>query len=300
MIAHGYNTIQNIRAENHACGIYFDYAYDNVVENCAAANSLNGIYLHESRRNQLLNNEFLENTYGVVLKTFSDENTLIGNLVADNDYGIDVPGSFSNIIAQNTIRNSAVSGISMRIQPYTSNSLLQPDHNKVYNNDFINNIIQASVSTTGTDNIFNLSAPIGGNYWDSHVSSDSDADGFADTPYIFSGGQDNLPVIRPFNWHPANDDPASNAAKIVDIFDQAALDGTISGNGDPEKLNGFRDKLAEVHTKLEAGELRAAYQLLKTVYDFIDGKGKPKDLVVGPATTEISKMVAELLEQIAP
>jgi hypothetical protein len=55
-----------------------------------------------------------------------------------------------------------------------------------------------------------------------------------------------------------------------------------------------------VHTKLEAGELRAAYQLLKTVYGFIDGKGKPKDLVVGPATTEISKMVAELLEQITP
>jgi nitrous oxidase accessory protein NosD len=47
----------------------------------------------------------------------------------------------------------------------------------------------------GSGNLFNLPAPTGGNYWDDHTGDDLDDDGFFDRPYVFGGGQDDLPRV---------------------------------------------------------------------------------------------------------
>ncbi len=303
---HGYITIRNIKANNHRYGFSLSYAYDSTIENCIVTNSEYGYYLLESRRNQLLGNKSLNNTYGISLSTLSDNNTVNGNLIDNSNYGLDLPGAFDNVITENTIRDSSVSGISIRLQPYTSSSILHANRNQVYHNDFINNTTQATVYAEGTANIFNLDAPVGGNYWSSHISADANQDGFADSPYAFSGGQDNLPLMVSFGWHPVIDDPPGNedyisaVSEILVAFDQAILDEAILGNEDPEKLTEFRDKLIEVQDKLTAGEMRAAYQLLKTVYSFIDGQSKPKDLVTGPSAVGLSNNILQLLSLIEP
>jgi hypothetical protein len=50
----------------------------------------------------------------------------------------------------------------------------------------------------GSGNLFNLPAPTGGNYWDDHTGDDLDDDGFFDRPYVFGGGQDDLPRVNSF------------------------------------------------------------------------------------------------------
>jgi hypothetical protein len=75
--------------------------------------------------------------------------------------------------------------------------MIECSNNKIYNNNFIDNDRHIEVYG-GTGNIFNLERPIGGNYWSGWTSPDDDGDGFVDYPYIFTGGQDNLPLTHPF------------------------------------------------------------------------------------------------------
>jgi hypothetical protein len=67
--------------------------------------------------------------------------------------------------------------------------------NKIYNNCFIDNVTQAEI-ISGTGNVFNQDITIGGNYWSDYAGIDDDGNGFGDTSYTFSGGQDDLPLIQ--------------------------------------------------------------------------------------------------------
>jgi parallel beta-helix repeat protein len=73
-------------------------------------------------------------------------------------------------------------------------------NNAIYNNNFINNQAQTSISPTTTDNLFTLDRPIGGNYWSDRTGPDEDADGFVDKPYAFKYGQDSLPWAAQDGW----------------------------------------------------------------------------------------------------
>ncbi|WP_418791687.1 right-handed parallel beta-helix repeat-containing protein [Phosphitispora sp. TUW77] len=312
---HGYITVRNVQMENHRYGILMNYAYDSIVENNVVSNTDYGFYLFESRRNTVSENQSYDNTYGVSLVELSDDNQIIGNEIYSNDYGVDLPGSFENIVTENTIRDNAVSGLSIRLHPFGNYAVLHANRNQVYHNDFINNTEQASIYDSDTDNIFNLDAPEGGNYWSDHVSIDNNSDGFADTPYVFSGGQDNLPWMTAFGWHeqindqdedgiPDDEDNAPHVynpsqeatiAGVLEVFDRAVLDGTLEGNGDAEKLAELREKLVNVSEKLAAGKTNPALHLLNAIYAFIDGAEKPKDLVVGVAAEDIAKMITELI-----
>lgn len=72
--------------------------------------------------------------------------------------------------------------------------------NQVYNNNLIENLHQAFVTYGCWGNVFNLEKPVGGNYWSDWTSPDADGDGFVDSPYVFTGGQDDLPWTRQDRW----------------------------------------------------------------------------------------------------
>ena len=98
--------------------------------------------------------------------------------------------SRGNILARNTISNYGY-GI------YFDNG---PSLNQVYNNNFMahGDYLQMFASG-GSGNVFNQTAPEGGNYWVDYDTpqegcNDVNADGFCDTPYVFTGGQDNMPI----------------------------------------------------------------------------------------------------------
>jgi hypothetical protein len=71
--------------------------------------------------------------------------------------------------------------------------------NQIYNNNFIDNTIQAYV-TGSSRNVFNLDKPIGGNYWSDWRTPDADCDSFVDDPYAFTYGADYLPWDRQDGW----------------------------------------------------------------------------------------------------
>jgi parallel beta-helix repeat protein len=297
---HGYNTIRNVATTRHMYGFSLSYAYDSTIENCSSSDSAYGFYLFESRRNTLLDSESLNNGYGIVLSTLSDDNAITGNLIEGNDLGIDMPGAFDNTLTGNTIRDSATVGIAIRLQPYGSSAILHANRNRIYHNDFIRNPVQASVYETGTENAFFLDAPVGGNYWSDHLSTDADLDGFADTPYAFVNGSDELPLMEAFGWHPESllDELVAETDRILGEIDDSAAGGTLAGNGDPDKLAAFRDKIEEVKAKLAIGHIGPAYHMLEAALAFADGEGKPKDLVVGVSAAGIAESISDLIGSI--
>ncbi len=102
-------------------------------------------------------------------------------------------GVYLNAAAGVTLTGDTIAGnVSYGINLVSSSS------NTVYHNNFISNGAQAQAS--GSNNLFNLAAPQGGNYWSGWTSPDSDGDGFVDIPYAFTGGQDNLPFTAQNGW----------------------------------------------------------------------------------------------------
>ncbi|MBI4135183.1 hypothetical protein HY477_00410, partial [Candidatus Uhrbacteria bacterium] len=77
----------------------------------------------------------------------------------------------------------------------------------------------------GSGNAFNLSSPTGGNYWNNFDEplegcNDLNQDNFCDTPYVFSGGQDNLPWTKQDGWlAPQNQPPTpTDLTQSTDII----------------------------------------------------------------------------------
>jgi parallel beta-helix repeat protein len=125
---------------------------------------------------------------GVYLFTGSHECT--GNIISDTTYGLIMGYVEDSCITDNTF---SLNDYGIYIQG--------GEDNWVYNNNFIDNEIQALV-TDSSGNVFNLPSPIGGNYWSDWTSPDSDGDGIVDLPYAFDGGQDNLPWVVQDGWKP--------------------------------------------------------------------------------------------------
>ncbi|MEW6020446.1 MAG: NosD domain-containing protein [Pseudomonadota bacterium] len=128
-----------------------------------------------------------------ILVSGGSNNVLVGNTLVENEYGIYIDASHGNVVTDNHIAYN-VQGIYVEFA----------NNNIVYHNSFEVNGIQASVYQ-GTGNSFNLPAPIGGNYWDDFDEPadgclNGNADKFCDSPYVFSGGQDNLPITTYDAW----------------------------------------------------------------------------------------------------
>jgi parallel beta-helix repeat protein len=119
----------------------------------------------------------------------SDNNTIFGNNIEDNQNGIYLhESSNQNDIYENFIENN-VWGLFI----WDSSN-----NNMIYNNNFIEN--------TGfhvkdkCENNWNWELPYGGNFWDDYIGSDIDGDGIGDSSYQIQGGenQDNYPLINPW------------------------------------------------------------------------------------------------------
>lgn len=67
-----------------------------------------------------------------------------------------------------------------------------------FHNDFVNYNQAMLVSGGPFSNIsFNMSLPIGGNYWSGYTGKDGNGDGIGDTPYsVYTGMSDNFPLMK--------------------------------------------------------------------------------------------------------
>jgi parallel beta-helix repeat protein len=188
-------------------GIYLADSNENVIiNNSCNYNDFEGIRIANSDKNKILNNNFSKQTggftcHGIRITTTSNENIIDNNSILNNyNHGIGIESGNNNHIMNNTISSTIGDGIEL---------LSTTKGNRFYHNNIIDNNIQ--VDDAGT-NIWNLTYPGGGNYWNDYSGYDNNSgpnqnltgkDGFGDTPYNVAGSggnADKYPLMHPNFW----------------------------------------------------------------------------------------------------
>jgi parallel beta-helix repeat protein len=198
-------TVESLDLFSTSVGMELWETVDSIIaDNTLSSNSCYGLYLWDSSSNTITGNTVSNNDDGISL-TYSSSNTITGNTVSNNSYyGISLEwDSNSNTITGNTVSNND-DGIFIR-DPSSNN--------KIYLNNFINNIENVHPETSG--NIWNATEQITytfngttytdylGNYWDDYEvkypdAEEIDATGIWNTPYDIDGDSDNSPLMEPF------------------------------------------------------------------------------------------------------
>jgi len=152
--------------------------------------SYSAVHISGSSGNEITGNQITGTPVNGVRASMASNTEFKRNSFSGCDYALTMTSSSNNVIAGNTISGSSIVGLQLQTwSTYGSNN------NQVYNNTFDANAIHATVDATSTGNVFNLAAPTGGNWWSGWTSPDANSDGFVDNPYVFTGGQDNLPLV---------------------------------------------------------------------------------------------------------
>ena len=133
--------------------------------------------------------------YGITLQSSASRNTIFDNTIANNHaVGVDLYISSHNTIFSNVVRDN-----------YYGIRLSQSSDNKIYHNDFVNNIVNAYSYQI---NVWDDGYPSGGNYWSDYNGTDLHSgpyqnetgyDWTGDSPYIVDqNNTDRYPLMYPF------------------------------------------------------------------------------------------------------
>ncbi|MDP3013625.1 MAG: NosD domain-containing protein, partial [Candidatus Subteraquimicrobiales bacterium] len=163
-----------------------------------------GISLYDSNAADIVKNFIADGQFGIrtmapyLIGGNNTYNLIKDNTITRNHFGVYVGWwatyAYKTVITKNVISNNDY-GVEIGENARQS---------EIYNNDFIDNGAQVRMKAAINDNIFYLAAPIGGNYWSNYNvadegCNDANNDNFCDSPYVFAGGADNLPLTKPIN-----------------------------------------------------------------------------------------------------
>jgi len=220
LVGGGSNFSFNIIEDCHI-GVHLEGSSENIV----SANSISAVqsgvsiygYAISGYNNTIIGNTLFNNIWGIILDD-AYNNMIENNLLFNNSYGIFLDGSLDNVICANTVIDSKTCGVCL-YYPSSGNS--------IYHNNFINNPTQAGSSFI---NAWDDGYPSGGNYWSDHnppdvysgpYQNETGRDKIGDIPYVIDGNNtDRYPLIYPYGRVSSAD---LNDDGIVNILDAIRL-----------------------------------------------------------------------------
>ena len=158
----------------------------------------NGVLLASKNSMAVLNNITSVIGYAARIESGASHELIASNNLTGDQFGVYVNSASSNIITGNmiTVPSSAY-------QP-KGIYLYHASQNLIYHNNLIAQYSSGgslAQDIQGSGNIFNAPAAYGGgNYWSTWTTPDNNGDGYVDSPFAFTGNQDNLPWTKPFGW----------------------------------------------------------------------------------------------------
>ncbi len=191
-------TIRNLNIKEFTRGIRFTNSSDCFITQNILVNNSIGIemgYVDESysNNNTVSGNLIKENKGAGIRLIYGSSNTISGNIITANYEGVSIWGTSGNNIVWNNITSNN-RGV------YFETSGI----NIIHHNNFVNNTndwwdygltpwpFQLPFSVNIWDNGKE------GNCWDTYNGTDNDGDGIGDTPYeLYENNQDNYPLMEP-------------------------------------------------------------------------------------------------------
>jgi parallel beta-helix repeat protein len=156
-----------------------------------------------------------------VIKIEAQNIWISGFTIQNGSAGIEIYESAESTITRNTIRN------------FTWGIIIEWDSadNKIYHNDFVDNLYFHVSSIDGGTNEWSYGQPPGGNYWDDYTGVDTNGDGIGESPYDIFGNDDEdaYPFVTPGGWQSL---PAA-AASAVRVGPDAGMNTCPAGDAAP-------------------------------------------------------------------
>jgi len=170
--------------------VIFHCSNSSVMENQIVAND-NGAVVSNSQGITVSSNSITDNAFHGLNLVSSHSNTVFGNIMRNNTYGICPSGSTNTQIYENTLQENEY-GI----------AFYGASNNFVYHNYFINNKHQVSNFHGSETNSWDNGSE--GNFWSDYNGTDNDGDGIGDAPYLIDeNNQDNYPLMSPDSANPS-------------------------------------------------------------------------------------------------
>ena len=204
--------ISNLTLSRNVSGVLLAYTTNSSIFNVTCTFNRRGIYLILSSYSIIMYNKIINNSFAGISLVSSDRNCIVGNIIRSNNIGISL--SYSSLVANRSIYNKIF--CNNLSENMFGIFLEKSENNEIYGNYISNNNYGISVKNSSKNifchnsflknsqhvivddspNFWNLSYPIGGNYWDNYFSSDNNADGIIDSPYLINNNnKDYNPLI---------------------------------------------------------------------------------------------------------
>jgi len=282
-----------------------------VISNNKVVNNTNyAIFLQDAPFTTVSGNMITNNGIGLFVGSPRDDNdTIMGNIIANNTEGIVFQGGNDNLVSKNMVMENG-KGIHLdtyggRGQIIKNNNLLNNEHgiylycssnNTIYHNNFINNTKQVydywwgypELSVGPYVNSWDSGYPSGGNYWSDYKGTDlysgpnqneTNHDWIGDSAYIIDeNNQDNYPLMDPYV--PETEEARIEYRKLLEKYNNLNLtyDGLIASYVDLQRdfsdLNAtyYNLKAGNENLQVDFNALNTTYYNLGSAYDELRSK----------------------------